>query len=361
MYQQITPPRCPNTSCKNHLDPSPGFLRRKGWFWVKCRSHPIARSLCKACGRTFSTQTFRVDYRDHRPHQNEAIFEGLVSGVSYRKLSRNLGMNVSSVQRKAIKLGRQLAALHRNLTHGLSAGRAYVLDEAETFETDSVRRVTVALLVESKSWFIVGTAAAPIRRLAPPGTRRRARQDAEEQKRGRRRDLSASAVASVLGFLSPDTGRGALSLISDMKPLYRRLAREIYGDDLKQHVRVSSKEPRGTSNPLFPVNLTLGILRSEVGRLQRRSWKVSKRCDRLDLHLCMFASFRNYVCRRFNYDKPGDSPAALLGLLPRALSKKEALCWRQDWGAISIHPLSRCGAWTVRGRSPALAYTASMA
>ena len=40
-------------------------------------------------------------------------------------------------------------------------------------------------------------------------------------------------------------------------------------------------------------------------------------------------------------DDHGDTPARLLGLLPRALRAREVLSWRQDWAGSSAHPTSR--------------------
>jgi len=52
-------------------------------------------------------------------------------------------------------------------------------------------------------------------------------------------------------------------------------------------------------------------------------------------------------------DLRAETPASLLGLLPRHLHRDEILAWRQDWGDLSIHPMSRDGAHTVRDRMTA--------
>ena len=75
--------------------------------------------------------------------------------------------------------------------------------------------------------------------------------------------------------------------------------------------------------------------------MRRDSWLVSKKRRYLDLGLQLWMAYRNYVRRRFNYDE--ESPAQLLGFVPRRMSVGELLSWRQDWGHASIHPLSRRG------------------
>ena len=82
----------------------------------------------------------------------------------------------------------------------------------------------------------------------------------------------------------------------------------------------------------------LATSRDLMGRLRRRSWLASKRREWLQLHLRLFIAYRNYHRPRFNRD--AQTPAELLGFLPRALSRGELLSWRQDHGPErSIHPL----------------------
>lgn len=346
----FVPPRCPNVDCPRHRDPSPKFCKRIGTYRVLCRPDPIQRFLCLTCRRSFSRQTFRVDYCDHRPHVNAQVFALLTSGVGFRQTSRVVHMSHGCVLRKAMKLGRMLGDLHRNLMGRLPEGRTYVLDEEETFESSPLRPLTVPLLEERKTKFLVAATVAPIRRLARRGSRRRRRQEAYERRHGRRPDRSRDAVRSVLEILRQAVGQGAVHLLSDLKSCYPTVARSVFGDDLRSHQQVSSRLPRDFLNPLFGINLAIAMARDNVGRLRRQSWLVSKLGDRLKLHLNQYIVYRNYVRKRFNRDQPHETPAVLLGLLPRQLDREEVVMWRQDWGELSCHPLSRSGHTTVANR-----------
>jgi transposase-like protein len=347
---EFVPPRCPNTKCKFHADPVERFYRRMGYFSTQTRPEPTQRFRCRECSCSFSVQTFRIDYRDRRPEVNAPLAALLTSGVGYRQSARNLRMSHGALQRKAAKLGRAMGGLHYNLLFGLPTGRTYILDEEETYEKASIRPLTVPLLMESESWFLIDAAVAPIRRLARPGSRRRGRQDAEEQAKGRRSDQSREAVAKVLDRLALATGAGPLRLISDKKSTYPRLARLALGANLVEHKVVSSKALRDTRNPLFPINLTIAMSRDNMGRLRRQSWLVTKLAERLLRHLFMYIIYRNYIRRRFNHDDIHETPAQQLGLMPRNLEFREVLRWRQDWGNRSIHPLSEDATHTVRTR-----------
>jgi len=299
----------------------------------------VPRFWCRSCRKTFSEQTFRHDYRDRRPDLNARLFELLSSGVGFRQSGRLLRLHGSSAQRKARKIGRTCKLLHDNLSARLPGDRCWLLDEEETYEGASIRPLTMPVLIEKETWFVVGTAVGSIRRLAPLGTARRVRQDIEEAKRGVRPDQSAECVRSVLETLARKSTDGFVLLRSDEKSSYGTIAKAIFGARL-QHETTSGNLVRNTCNPLFPINTTLAMTRDNCGRLRRRSWLVTKAAQWLANHMSIFIVYRNYVRRRFNSDKEAETPAQILRLLPRNLEVDEVLRWRQDWGERSIHPLS---------------------
>jgi transposase-like protein len=339
---EFEPPFCPNTDCERHAAPRPRFFVRHGFYQPACRTELVPRFRCQGCRRTFSSQTFRQDYRDRRPEVNERLFENLVSGIGYRQSARLLKMGVHAVQWKARKLARYAGQLHHNLSRQLPAGRTFVLDEEETYEHASIRTLTMPVLIEKDTWFVVATAVGPTRRLAPAGTARRRWQDHEEARLGVRPDRSRECVLKVLRQLDQRIDGASLVLRSDLKSSYATIAREVFGDRV-QHERTSGSDPRTIRNPLFPINTTLAMTRDNCGRLRRQSWLVTKKGAYLQSQMHQFVVYRNYVRKRFNRDKEPKSPAVHLKLLPRSLSIQDAIRWRQDWGLHSIHPLSLDG------------------
>lgn len=334
------PPRCPYVGCPQHLHPSPRFWFRHGHYQPQCRRRPVPRFRCRSCRRTFSRQTFRHDYRDRRPHCNEPLLWELVNSTGLRQAARRLGLGVGSVQRKFRKLARTCGRLHRNLCATLGPGRTFLLDEEESYEKSSIRPLTVPMVIDRDTSLVVATMAGPIRRLAKEGTARRRRQELEEARRGVRRDRSRVCVRATLRTLKARIGDGQLTLLTDEKASYRTLVQEIFGPSC-EHLTTSSLRPRNEFNPLFPINLTIAMTRDNCGRLRRNSWLVTERRRCLQAHLHVFTTYRNYVRPRTNDDEPGNTPAVLLGLLPRRLHMRELVAWRQDWGPRSIHPTSR--------------------
>ena len=335
------PPRCPYRACAFHHNPRPDAFHRHGQYHALCRAHPIPRFRCTGCSRTFSRQTFRADYRDHRPDLNPRVFQSLASGMGLRQCARNLGLSLRCCELKFRKIARHLRRLNLNLRGPLPERSSFQLDEFETFEgRRNTRPLTMPVLIERDSRFVVWAESAPIRPRGKMTPARRRALEADEKGFGRRRDASHWSLRRTLRRGSQmASSLSRVLLETDRKTIYAKLAREAFGRDRLVHQTTSSRAPRTSFNPLFAINQTEAIGRDLMGRLRRQSWLVSKKRRYLDLALQLFASYRNYVRRRFNWE--ACSPAQKLGFVPRRVSESELLSWRQDWGRASIHPLAR--------------------
>jgi len=335
------PPRCPYAACSRHLEPRPCFFVRNGVYRPKCRSHPVPRFICRTCRRSFSRQTFRMDYRDHRPHLNEEVFKFLTSGLGLRQTARMVHLSRRCTELKFRKIARHLRYLNGNLRTSLPAGSVLQFDELETYEgRRNTRPLTLPILIDQETRFVIGAESAPIRPRGKMNERRLAAIAADEKRYGERRDCSAGAIRRVLAQgAAMCIGLARVALHSDEKTSYPKFARRAFGRKRLIHHQTNSRLPRDVRNPLFPINHTEAMARDLMGRLRRDSWLVSKKGWCLDLHLALHMAYRNYMRRRFNYD--GKSPAQLLGFVDRRMTPTQLLSWRQDWHGRSIHPLAR--------------------
>jgi transposase-like protein len=318
------------------------FYVRNGSYQPACREAPVPRYKCKHCKRGFSDQTFRHDYRDHRPETNARLMELLVSGVGLRQAGRLLGLSSTAVVEKLRKLGATCGHLHDGLAAKLPEGRTYLVDEEETIVGSKTKPATVVIVMEKEHWFLCATGAAPIRRLGRVGSRRRELQDQEEARDGIRKDESHACVKAALEKLLTMAGRERLHLQTDEKSSYKTLIDQVLGPGAG-HSTTPGTDPRTKWNPLFPINVTMAMSRDNNGRLRRKSWLHSKMLDCLCFQLVLFAVYRNYIRKRFNTDEEGITSATSLGLLPRALTFSEVLLWRQDWGKNNAHPTNPKG------------------
>jgi len=339
------PPRCPSSVCVAHLDPTAAgdrFYVRKGSYQPQCRPWPVPRFRCKLCGKGFSRQTFRADYCDNKPYLNAPLCDLLASGMGLRQSARVLGLARRSLELKARKLSRHLGRLQRNFTDQFTADARFSLDEMETFEGErGVLPVSVPILIETRSMYVVATDVATIKPSGRMSKRRKEAIAAAQLRHGKREDRSVSALQRVfrrLRFYCRDVP--APRILTDKKTVYRTLVRRYLGQDAR-HDRYSSKLRRDQSNPLKDINLTNAMARDLNGRLRRESWLVSKWRRYLRLQLHVFAAYRNFVRWRTNRDPR--TPAQVLGFVRRRARFADLLGWRQDWRWRSIHPESITG------------------
>jgi hypothetical protein len=267
--------------------------------------------------------------------------QSLASGLGLRQTARNLGLSLRCTELKFRKIARHLRRLNLNLRGPLPEGSTLQFDELETYETRrNTRPLSVPILIERRTRFLIWAEAAPIR---PRGKMSKARKRAiieDERRFGPRKDLSARSVARAMERGAElVSGLTRVALETDEKATYPIQARRAFGASRLEHHTTSSRLARRTWNRLFPINHTEAMLRDLMGRLRRESWLVSKKRRFLDLGLQLAAAYRNLIRRRFNRDRK--SPAQLLGFVERRMSFEEVLGWRQDWGRKSIHPLAR--------------------
>jgi len=281
-----------------------------------------------------------MDYRDHRPDLNPRLFQSLASGLGLRQTSRNLRLSLRCTELKFRKLARHLRRLNLNLRGPLPDQAAFQLDEFETYEgRRNTRPVSVPMMIETRSRFVVWAEAAAIRPRGKMTPSRRAALAQDEARFGRRKDRSRRSLRRSFDRAAElAAGLRRVVLQTDKKTAYVQIATQALGAGRLVHLRTSSRLPRTAANPLFPINHTEAMARDLSGRLRRESWLVSKKRRFLDLALQIFLAYRNYVRRRFNFDQA--SPAQLLGFAPRRLEEGELFTWRQDWGAHSIHPVA---------------------
>jgi hypothetical protein len=306
---------------------------RSGRYFPLCRNHPVQRFRCRHCRRTFSRQTFRADCRQKKPHINAACLRLMVSCVGLRQAAQVLRVARRTIERRFEWLARHASDWHTNQLDGVLLDGPFQLDELESFEANRYQPVTVPVLIDRGSLFIVATEVGALRRKGKMTATQRRRRAEHERRHGRRPSQSPRAVRAVLARLHQVVGpRQPVVLDSDRKPLYGQLGQRIFpGRFVWQLHDAAARRDRG--NSLFPINHTNARLRHFLARLRRRTWCVSKRREGLRAHLAIAMLWSNYV--RGITNRTRTTAAQAVGVARRAFRPEEVLAWRQDWAQLS--------------------------
>ncbi|MDA1260138.1 MAG: hypothetical protein O3A20_05900 [Planctomycetota bacterium] len=329
----FVPPFCPIQLCTAHSGGVPLRYYRDGTYARAADGRRVQRFRCRSCGRRFSSQSFRLDYRQQKPRINAQLLGCFVSKVTHRQTARILRIDRKTVQRRLRCFGPSLRGWH---AHFLARARqcgglsgAFSFDELETFEHDRrLQPVTVPVMIHRATRFVVHLETADLPARGGLSAMDTARKHALEKRHGRRKSGSTRAVeACILALKNVHAPRELLQLVMDRKSSYPPIVRRHFGNRFAALIRESSTTPRNPLNPLFPINHTLAMLRDQVSRLVRRSWAASKKQTELVHHLWIFVAWRNYIRPMFNRT-PMISSAAALGLTNRRYRPAELLRWK---------------------------------
>jgi hypothetical protein len=201
-----------------------------------------------------------------------------------------------------------------------------VLDGFETFEYSQYWITHLHTVVGARSHFCYATTAAELRRKGRMKPRQKRRRTQLEERYGRPDSKAIEKSAAEALALVVPPGAPPVTLRSDDHRAYpRALAR--LRDRSFRHEVTSSKAPRTTGNPLFPVNLLHLLMRHSGANQKRETIAWSKRNQSMLWRDALHRVWRNYAKHVSERRKAG-SPAMRLGLTDRILCWSELLVQR---------------------------------
>jgi transposase-like protein len=288
-------PKCPESECPSHGgDPKTRSYVRRGFFFRSSDGQWIPRYSCKVCGTFFSSATAGACYRQKKRKVNAVLFKEYASGVSQRRLAKNLNLNRKTVVRKIRFLSAQARLAHAEFLGELSKTplKSIQFDDLETSEHSKCKPLSVALAVDPKSRKILSYQVSQM-----PAKGLLARKAV--LKYGPRSDLRPTGWNKMFEELRTVLSPNA-DFLSDENPHYPR--------HLRRHFPTSTHRttPGGRGciagqgelkklrfDPLFSLNHTCAMLRANMNRLFRKTWCTTKNAQGLRDHLALYVRFHN--------------------------------------------------------------------
>lgn len=218
------------------------------------------------------------------------LFELLSSGVSQRRCARLLRITRATVAKKLIFLGVQARAKLKFETQFLKVSHMQ-FDDLETIEHSKCKPLSVTLAVDS-SRRILGFEVARMRAKGLLAKKSYKKYGLLPEERSWKRRLLFRELSTVLV-------PGAI-IKSDSNPYYVDDVKEYFPDCT--HVTCVGKRGAVTGqgelkkivyDPIFSLNHTCAMLRANICRLIRKTWCTTKRRERLEHHLAIYAVYHN--------------------------------------------------------------------
>ena len=298
-------PHCTNPQCRffHHNDPHDTSWRSDHGTYSTKAFGTVQRYRCHSCGKTFSTQSFSMDYWVHHPVDYLPLIQNLVSTSGQGNMSRFHHLRYEVIQNRYERISRFFLALHAYLRSHLSLEEDFVLDGFESFSCSQFFPNNINLLVGDGSEFIYGMGYAQLRRkgrMTDAQKRRRAELEAYYGKAPPKavETSVASLIEDLCILLSRKPVSRKLLKTDEHKAYVRALQRMNKSAEYLEHVQYSSKAARTPQNPLFPVNYVDRQIRKDQINHVRETVQFARCPAAMMVRLTVYQGYHNYLMPR---------------------------------------------------------------
>jgi transposase-like protein len=250
---------CPNRKCPNHekkKDAPRRWYRKRGQFEVGWSGKLVQRYQCKTCKKTFSTHTFKDDYKQQKPYINEIIQVMLTEGCTISGVCRALHVSNNTVLHRLRYLGKKYGPRADNREQAV---RRMLRDIKQVARTK-----TKQFLITSDRW---------------------------SEYRGWVNEELPFADYKTFSGKDLHTQEKAMAQVDSSEPTVFSDLPDGGSYWLKK--QKNGKLIKKAFDPLFRINQKCAVLRSRLSRLRKRFWGFTQKIENLEHHLWLFIAVNN--------------------------------------------------------------------
>lgn len=313
MQESPSFPFCPNPACPHHASPPDhrSWLRSSGVHYTKTFGI-VPRFQCIRCKRTFSPQTFSLDYYSKKKLAYPQLLASHVHGASLRGLSRLFAASCGTIQNRLERLSRQALALHHHLRPLASRHEDVCIDAFVSFDSSQYLPCEIPVSITRSSRFILDFSHTTRRRSGSTTSAQKIHASDLYRHLSFERDGIRKSFERVLSSLEkerPPRPWHPLVLITDEKKEYQRAVRHwdlYHGQDDQNrvaHLQVNSSLPRNAHNPLFASNYLDREIRKDQAAQHRESVCFNRNVVNGLGRLSLYFIWHNYM-KKFRVNAP---------------------------------------------------------
>ena len=285
---------CPNTQC--HFFNCSSQVIKNGKFKRRSDSRFVQKFKCTFCKKQFSRATFSLEKYQKKRRLNRKILEGISSGLSIRRLARNLRVDKKTVHNKIKYLAVKARVKNQKLLISLQKQPVEHLqiDDLITSEHTKLKPLTVTIAVDADRRFIL---AAKVSRIPAFGKISKL----SRKKYGPRKSEHKDGLEKIFREIAKSINSNAL-IRSDEHQLYPLYVRRYLPKARFERYKgergcvVGQGELKKLfRDPLFSINHTCAMFRANINRLIRKTWCTTKDPEMLQNHIDIFIYYFNYI------------------------------------------------------------------
>ena len=273
------PPHCVNPECRHYQTPQkPDWYRFIGYY-PTITFGMIPRFRCRHCGKSFSTQTFSIDYYAKKRLDYQRICSQINNGGGIRFTARMMKVKPDSIINRINRMARNAVVGNQMIIKELPFEEDLVIDGLQNFCGSQYFPDNYTILVGKDSQFVYEADYATVRRGGSLRPDQKAKRAALEKIFRAESGAIRRSFERLLDFVSDRREEGSLPLIiyTDEKKDYlrafwntTRFSKKMFRGDWRHH-RTNSKVGRNTLNPLFAVNYIDREIRKDMASQARET------------------------------------------------------------------------------------------
>ena len=294
---------CPHTQCKWHMQAPEGQWYYSVGFHYTQTFGAVRRFKCRSCGKTFSTQTFSIDYYAKRKVDYGQLLTQHASSESGRALSRCLGVSCGTVINRIDRLARQSCELHARLRAQARPDEPVCIDGFVSFVRSQFFPSEITLSITADSRLVLDISHAMHRRSGSMTEAQKQRSLELYSDVSFERGAVTRSFRDLLDSLQterPPSATLPLIIITDEKKEYLRAlhAHPLFTlqdeEHRVAHITVNSHLPRTSANPLFASNYLDREIRKDQANHHRESTCFSRNVSNGMSRLLCYVVQHNY-------------------------------------------------------------------
>jgi hypothetical protein len=256
-----------------------------------------------------------------------------VGGMANRQIARDLAVSPKTVDDQLQRLGRHCLLYHARQMQQAPPTHEIVIDGFETFELSQYYPFHFNLGVEPHSDFVLGFTDSALRRKGRMTPKQKVRRRELEHRHGR---PDPGAVRAGMSALLRDITHHSthITIHSDNHPAYPAAIRSAAGH--VTHRVTPGRANRGSSNPLFAVNLLDLLIRHSQAGHRRETIAFAKQRVSSAARLAAVLVWRNYIKGRSEKQRGSPTPAMVRGMAARPVTVSDLLERRLFFNQIHI-------------------------
>ena len=267
---------CPNPSCSAHrIDPPcSDWYVHYGFHMTKAFGR-VQRYRCRICRKTFSDQTFLLNYWLKKQTDFTALGRDINSSSSSNFVGRHHRFSADSMRIRHDRLARNALFFQSVFTDGISIAEPLVADGLESFVQSQFFPINLNILIGKKSQFVYFFNESHSKRKGAMTEKQSSMLDAMYEDKSFEGSKISEMFRQLIEYIGDRSSSRKVELHTDEHPIYEseieRWNRRASSSIRIDHHKTSSRDPRTTANNLFAVNYFDRLIRKDIPNHRRET------------------------------------------------------------------------------------------